>query len=131
MCLCKRDFIFIKSTSEYNTLYKVFYNEIIAFEAQRNYVLLHLRGRRIKTYLSISDVAQHFSTYSQFIRLHRAFIISIQFISQIKRGQITMENGLSFMFGDNYRAEYINLLNTYLLKRVQKEDNNQKRTNAY
>lgn len=127
MCWCNGDFIFIKATSEYNTLHKVFYNDIIAFEAQRNHVLLHLKGRQIKTYVSISDVAQHLSTYPQFIRLHRAFIISIQCISQISRGQITMENRLTFMVGDYYLDAYTKLLNTYLLKRKQKEDNLQKK----
>ncbi|RZK20934.1 MAG: LytTR family transcriptional regulator [Flavobacterium sp.] len=126
MGLVDKDFLLVKATSEYNTLYKVFYDEIVAFEAQRNHVLLHLKGRRIKTYLSISDVEEHLSNYPQFIRLHRAFIISIQCISQIKRGQITMENGLNFMFGDIYGDVYTNLLNTYLLKRKQKEDTNHK-----
>ena len=121
MTLMEKDFLLVKATSEYNTLYKVFYEEIIAFEAQRNHVLLHLRGRRIKTYVSISDVEDHISAYRQFIRLHRAFIISVRTIRQITRGQITMENGLSFMVGDYYIDVYTNLLNTHLLKGNKKK----------
>lgn len=126
MCLVGKDFLLVKATSEYNTLYKVFYEEIIAFEAQRNQVLLHLKSRRIKTYVSISDVEVHISPYPQFLRLHRAFIICIPTIRQITRGQITMENGLSFMVGEYYRDAYTKLLNTYLLKKKQTEDNLQK-----
>lgn len=117
MGLVEKDFLLVKATSEYNTLYKVFYEDIIAFEAQRNQVLLHLKGRRIKTYVSLSDVEEHISPYPKFVRLHRAFIICVPTIRQITRGQITMENGLSFMVGENYKDVYSNLLNTYLLKR--------------
>ncbi|RZK10782.1 MAG: LytTR family transcriptional regulator [Flavobacterium sp.] len=123
MCLVEKDFLLVKATSEYNTLYKVFYEEIIAFEAQRNHVILHLKGRRIKTYVSMSDVEEHISQYPQFVRLHRAFIICIPTIRQISRGQITMENGLTFMVGENYTNVYSNLLNTYLLKRRYNKKN--------
>ncbi|MGY4383920.1 DNA-binding LytR/AlgR family response regulator [Pedobacter sp. UYP24] len=87
-------------------MHKVFLDEIIAFEAKRNYVMLHLKGRRIMTYLSISDVPEQIPSIEQFVRLHRAFIIAVRHIKQIKRGQVTMENGLSFMVGDHYRDVY-------------------------
>lgn len=98
------------------TLVKVFYRDIVAFEAQGNYVLIYLKNRRIKTYLTFSDLAMHLNDHVEFIQLHRSFIISVNFLAEIKRGQIRMENGLSFMVGDKYKDTFNSFLSNYLLK---------------
>jgi two-component system response regulator LytT len=106
----------VKATTEYMVLYKIFIDEIIAVEANRNNIILHLISRRITTYVSISELSRQIRLYKDFVRLHRSFIVAPHYIRMIKRGQITMENGLTFMVGDNYADAYTSLLTTHLLK---------------
>lgn len=47
-----KPFILVKDTTECHVILKLLVDEIVLFEAQRNYVLIHLVNRKVKVYIS-------------------------------------------------------------------------------
>jgi DNA-binding LytR/AlgR family response regulator len=69
----ERPFIFIKSDKK---MVKVFFDEILYFEAQKNYLMVYTEDDAYKTYLSISEMEEKLPE-ENFLRIHRSFIISL------------------------------------------------------
>lgn len=115
MSLSNRDFIFVKATSDYYSIHKVWCEDIIAFEAKRNHVVLHLASGNLTTYIPISVVAELFSHDPRFVQQHRSFIIAIKHIKLLRRSQIVMIGGLTFMVGDMYNDTFNKLVSYHLL----------------
>jgi len=119
MLINQREFILIKDTSDRHTIFKVSCEEIIAFEAKGNYVVLHAISETYKSYIGISVVAELFKNDSRFLQLHRSFIISVQHIRFFRGDNVTLKGGLSFNVGDMYRQNFVKLVATHIIKGVK------------
>lgn len=77
-------YFFVKSNGRYE---RVLYNELLYAAAYQNYCILHLPGRKLITYLTFSALEKQLSS-SQFIKVHKSYIVSIPKIDAIEGNAI-------------------------------------------
>src|SRR4026208_1519428 len=78
------DHFFIKAD---NKLIKIAFNDILFIEALQNYVVVHTNERKIITYLTFKSVEEYLPS-SQFIKVHKSFIVSALKIDSIEGNDI-------------------------------------------
>ena len=78
------DYFFIKAD---NMLVKVSFNDILFIEALQNYVVVHTQERKLITYLTFKSVEEYLPS-SQFIKVHKSFIVSAAKIDSIDGNDI-------------------------------------------
>ena len=92
------DFIFVKT--EYKTV-KIFLDDILYIESEKDYVAFQLKNEKILSLLSIKSV-EEFLPNENFVRVHRSFIIAFNKIESIERNIIHIGKK-AIPVGDNYR----------------------------
>jgi DNA-binding LytR/AlgR family response regulator len=78
------DYFFIKAD---NKLVKVSFNDILFIEALQNYVVVHTQDKKLITYLTFKSVEEYLPS-SQFIKVHKSFIVSATKIDSIEGSDI-------------------------------------------
>ena len=78
------DYFFIKADSK---LVKVSFNDILFVEALQNYVVVHTQEKKLITYLTLKSVEEYLPS-SQFIKVHKSFIVSATKIDSIEGNDI-------------------------------------------
>jgi DNA-binding LytR/AlgR family response regulator len=114
------NFFLIKSKEDNLKLVKVRYDEIVAIESKLNYVLVVTTSTNVLTYMSLTEISCKLTPEMGFIQLHRSFILNTQHISSIEGNTITMDNGKRVSVGDYYRKDFMDFINTRLLKGKRK-----------
>jgi DNA-binding LytR/AlgR family response regulator len=79
-------FIFVKTGYEEE---KVLLEEILYIEAEGNYLVFVLKGRRLVSRQTMADILKLLPT-DEFVRVHRSFIIAVSKIEKIARHQLTI-----------------------------------------
>lgn len=82
-----RSFLFIKCERR---MTKIYLDEILYFEAQKNYVDIVTEKEKLRTYLSISEMEEKVPG-QMFLRVHRSFIVSLRKI--VRFSSTTIEIG--------------------------------------
>jgi DNA-binding LytR/AlgR family response regulator len=102
------DFIFIKS--EYDRM-RVNLNELTYIEGLKDYLKLHLRPSE-KTLLTLSSFKEILEKLppSKFFRVHRSFIVNIDYITGIQKTKIQM-GSVRIPIGEKYKEEVYKRLN--------------------
>jgi DNA-binding LytR/AlgR family response regulator len=101
------DFVFIKTGIE---TYKVNLDDLLYVEANGNYVNFIMREKKILSRMSFAD-ATKLLPESQFIRIHRSFIISFQHLTKVESHQVTVA-GKEIPLGDVYRERFFAFMNS-------------------
>ena len=78
------DYFFIKAD---NRLVKVSFRDIFFIEALQNYVVVHTQEKKLITYLTFKSVEEYLPS-SQFIKVHKSFIVSATKIDSIEGNDI-------------------------------------------
>ena len=94
------DYIFVKS--EHRVL-RVNYGDILYIEGKKDYVAVHTREQTIDTLLTLTAFLDKLPA-SNFIRVHRSFIIAINKITSIERNSIFIGQ-IKIPIGDLFRDE--------------------------
>jgi two-component system, LytTR family, response regulator len=94
------DFIFVKTGYEEE---KVRMSEILYVEAEGNYLTLFLKSRQLLTRQTMGDMLQVLPA-SQFVRVHRSYIVSVNNIDKISRQKIIVA-GKSLPVGASYEEK--------------------------
>ncbi len=81
--------------------------EVTHIEAMDHSVCFHLPTERVVTNMSIKKIQEKIPT-SKFIRVHRAYIVNINYIKIIDANEITLRNGMQIPFGEVYRHALMN-----------------------
>lgn len=97
-CTDANDFIFVKT--DYKTV-KLFLDDILFIESMKDYVAFQLKEERVLSLLSIKSVEAKLPE-TNFIRVHRSFIINVSKIELIERNIITVNNS-QIPIGESYR----------------------------
>ena len=79
-----QNYFFIKAD---NKLVKVAFNDILFIEALQNYVVIHVNEKKLITYLTFKSVEEYLPS-SQFIKVHKSFIVSATKIDSIEGNEI-------------------------------------------
>ncbi|MFW0714409.1 LytR/AlgR family response regulator transcription factor [Pedobacter sp. N23S346] len=114
-------YLYIKDKENGLKLVKVFVQDIIAIESLLNYVRVHTTDSKLVTHLSLKEVKKVLDDYSQFVQLHRSFIISKDHISLVHGNMLTMTNGAKFTIGESYRDNLNEFLQSKILKPASKK----------
>jgi len=96
----KRDFLFIKSDYK---VFKINLPEVLFFSGLKDYTQIFLRGK--KTPLTTLKNLKEFETKlaaSEFVRVHRSYIIAMSQIDIISKNEITIDS-YTIPIGNTYR----------------------------
>ena len=106
------DHLFVKENGRYT---KVLYKDILFVEALQNYVALHLQGKRLITYNTLSVLEKQLPA-TQFMRIHKSYIVSVDRIVAIEKNMVTLPNAV-VPVSRNIKDELMKRLDNKLLKR--------------
>lgn len=100
--------IFVKS--EYKLL-KVELNDILYIEGLKDYVKIYLKdqSKPILSLMSLKNLEEKLST-SQFMRVHRSFIVNLHQISKIERNRIVF-GSVYIPIAESYKEQFQDFLN--------------------
>ena len=101
------DYISIKSDYKVNL---VRYNDIIYIESVGEYIRLHLKdGSKLTTLFRLKNMETELPQRN-FMRVHRSYIVNIDYVSSFARGKIYLSNGdyvpISLNYRDTFREHF-------------------------
>jgi DNA-binding LytR/AlgR family response regulator len=112
--LPQADFFNIKSEIK-GRMVRIRYDEVIYIEGAVNYVQIHTRDEKHMTYLTMKEIARHLPI-TLFARIHRSFVVNINYIKVIERARIKLDNGESLTMGDHYKQKFLAIMDAQLIK---------------
>jgi DNA-binding LytR/AlgR family response regulator len=110
----REDFFNIKSEVK-GRMVKIKFDEVIYIEGAVNYIQIHTTEGKHMTYLKMKDI-ELFLPRPLFARIHRSFLINVNYVKVIERAQVRMENGESLIMGDYYKQRFLDLMDEHLVK---------------
>lgn len=87
------------------SLQKIVFDDIVYIEGLRYYINIHLKGRPhpVLTRSGMKSIEEYLPA-SEFIRIHKSFIVSSKHISFLHKNKVILENGAEFPIGETYKA---------------------------
>lgn len=116
----RQDFFNVKSEIK-GRMVKVKLEEVMYIEGAVNYIQIHTTNEKHMTYLTMKEIEHHLPK-PMFARIHRSFIVNVNFVKVIERGQIKLENGESLIMGDYYKQRFLDLMDAHLIKTSRSPD---------
>ena len=106
------DTIFIKT--DYKVI-KIAISDIRYIEGMSEYLKIHLEGqpKPIVTLLSMKKMEENLP--SNFMRIHRSYIINLKKIQEVNKNRVIMDNETYLPIGDNYKEAFNDYLYTKFL----------------
>jgi DNA-binding LytR/AlgR family response regulator len=98
-------YIFVKTG---NKLQKVFFNDILFIEGQGDYLRINTNRERIMTLQKFSSL-EELLPQSNFIRVHKSFMVAIDKIESITRNRIKIGNEL-IPIGESFKKKFYDRL---------------------
>lgn len=98
-----KDYFFINAAHK---LHKVFYDDILYLEGLKDYTKIHLASSASPLIILHSlKYFEYLLGQTEFIRIHRSYIISIRKVVTISRKSVSMQTG-ELPVSDNYRDSF-------------------------
>jgi len=110
----REDFFNIKSEIK-GRMVKIKFDEVIYIEGAINYIQIHTTTGKHMTYLTMKEIEHHLPK-PLFARIHRSFIVNVNFVKITERSQIMLESGESLILGDNYKQRFLEVMDEHLVK---------------
>jgi DNA-binding LytR/AlgR family response regulator len=82
------NYLFIKCESKYE---KILIEEILFVQALQNYVTIHTTKGKFLTLLPLKTVEEYLDS-SQFLRIHKSYLVAISKIDSVESNEITIKN---------------------------------------
>lgn len=108
------DFFNIKSEIK-GRMVKIRFDEVMYIEGAVNYIQIHTTEGKHITYLTMKEIERHLPKQS-FARIHRSFIVNINFVKVTERAQLKLKNGESLIMGDHYKQNFLDFMDARLVK---------------
>jgi DNA-binding LytR/AlgR family response regulator len=109
----QEDYFFVKSDSKFE---KVFYHEVRYIEALQNYAVIHISGKKLITYITMTSL-EHQLPSDRFLKVHKSYIVSIANIKAIEGNEIIIGDA-RIPISRNLKDEVVNqILGNKLFKR--------------
>jgi len=93
---------------------KIPYDEVIFIEGAVNYIQIHTVRDKHMTYLTLKMIIPRLPA-KRFSRIHRSFIINIDYVRIIERNQVGLEDGRFLPMGDTYKQQFLDDMDDNLL----------------
>jgi DNA-binding LytR/AlgR family response regulator len=110
----KDNFFNIKSEIK-GRMVKIRFDEVIYIEGAVNYIQIHTTEGKHMTYLTMREIERHLPKQT-FARIHRSFIVNINYVKVTERAQLRLENGESLIMGDHYKQKFLDFMDARLVK---------------
>ncbi|PUV21550.1 MULTISPECIES: LytR/AlgR family response regulator transcription factor [Sphingobacterium] len=99
----KRDFLIIKDRS--NIIISP-YNEVFYIQGDKDYVWIETLEKKYNVWKKLIDMEEKLSTAEQFIRVHKSFIVNLDFAKRVEGNVMKMKGSLpDIPIGGQYKSE--------------------------
>ncbi len=98
------DHIFLKGDAK-NKFHRIKYDDILYVEGLRNYVQFHCEEEKIITLQNMKNL-QELLPNTQFIRVHKSYIINLQKIKSVEGNSVQLGNK-DLPIGASYKADFL------------------------
>ncbi|MEI7581540.1 LytTR family DNA-binding domain-containing protein [Runella sp.] len=105
------EFMFVKTDSR---IQKVRFGDIRYIESLGNYVSIYTEQERIVSHLTMKDIEERLSE-QHFMRIHRSFVISLDYVQFIEGNQIFLDKRIALPLGETYRDKFFKALDDNML----------------
>lgn len=109
------DFFYVR-TDQAQKLVRINIKDLLAIEGGNNYINIHTLEKMHTAYLTMKEMETKLEGYSSFIRVHRSFIISSDWIEKVEGGNITLRTNLIVPLGGTYKKDFFTLLEKKTLR---------------
>jgi DNA-binding LytR/AlgR family response regulator len=75
---------------ENGTFVKIYYDEVLYAEALQNYVAIHLAGKKLITYITLSILEKQLPE-TIFMKVHKSYIVSLQKIKAVEGNTVLID----------------------------------------
>lgn len=93
------NFLFVKADRKH---YKIATDSILFIEGLKDYIRIHTPGEKIMVLENMKDIIEKLPV-SQFVRIHRSYIIPLNKMKVIEGNQVQMSDGTFLPIGETYR----------------------------
>ena len=98
----KDNFIFVRAD---NKSVKVMFDSILYVEAMSEYIKIHFKeGKPLTTFMSVKLMSESLPA-NQFMRIHRSYIIALDSIAMVRRGEVELTNGIVLPISASYKDD--------------------------
>lgn len=110
------DFILVKGDTK-GKFIKIDHQDIDYIEGMKNYAAIVCNGKKIISLLNIKDLEEKLPA-TQFVRVHKSFIVSIAKISAIQGNQVLLKNSSynDIVIGDTYRNDFLKIMKSRIIE---------------
>lgn len=97
------DHIYLKSNIKGKVI-RVNFSEILYTESIKNYMVIHMREEKIRTYLTMKEL-ENILPDGLFLRVHKSFLVNIKEIRSVSASSIHLKNNsIEIPLGQIYRS---------------------------
>jgi DNA-binding LytR/AlgR family response regulator len=100
-----QDYIFVKTEHK---IQKIYLHDILFIEGLKDYISIFTKDERVITLQSMKKMEEALPQ-SQFIRVHKSYIVAVDKIESIERSRITINQKI-IPVGDTYRDEFFRVI---------------------
>ncbi len=97
------DYIFVKA--DYSSV-KIYLKDILYLEGLKDYVKIHTKEKKILTLITMKKIEEKLPS-TNFIRVHRSFIVALDKIESIQRNRIIIQEKW-IPIGNSYKTDFYN-----------------------
>ena len=102
------DFIFVRAD---NQSVKVMFDSILYVEAMSEYIKIHFKeGKSVMTFMSVKLMSESLPA-NQFMRIHRSYIIALDSIASVRRGEVELTDGTVLPISASYKEDLQKFIN--------------------
>jgi DNA-binding LytR/AlgR family response regulator len=102
----KTEFLLLKSGKKQ---YRVPISEIIYIKSENEYLSYFTKKQgKLMVYGALKDAIDSFSSYSNFVRIHRSYIINTDYIEYVEGNRVIIQ-GASFSISESYKTIFFTL----------------------
>jgi len=98
--------LFVKAN---NRIMKIFLPDILFIEGLKEYITIHTSATKIITLQSMKKM-EEILPYSNFLRVHKSFIVAIDKIDSIERNRIYIRKD-TIPIGETYKEQFLSAIN--------------------
>lgn len=96
------DFIFVRAD---NQSVKVMFDSILYVEAMSEYIKIHFKeGKPVMTFMSVKLMSESLPA-NLFMRIHRSYIIALDSIAMVRRGEVELTDGTVLPISASYKDD--------------------------
>lgn len=108
----ENDYFFLKINYQFE---KIFYKDVLFIEALQNYVAIHLAGKKIINYITISGMEKKLPAHL-FMRIHKSYIVALDKIEMIAGNKVII-NAHELPVSRNIKDKLMQAVEAKLVKR--------------